>query len=661
MSISSSSHRRPDIQGLRAVAVLAVLVYHLDKSWLPGGFVGVDIFFVISGLLITQVLLRSVAEHGRPQLLKFWVRRAKRLLPNGALVLLAALVGSYFLLPAYRLQGVAQDVQAAATFLANFHFEQRAVDYFHLGDPPSPVLHFWSLAVEEQFYLLFPFLVAATAWGLGSGRIKGAMAVAALAIIVFSFAASLLVLADSQPKAFYQPQYRAWQLAVGSLIACIYDQRLRLPRVVAQSLVWAGSMGIGASLVLIGDDVIYPGGWALLPTISTGALLFALDRASDHPVTKLLGSWPAVKIGDLSYSLYLWHWPVIVFSAAHFAPSTMTNIGNAGLSLLLAYLAFVAFERPIHHAKISRGHFGIPFIAAVTCVLIVWSSAAAFSLIPSRTPPEIRDKIIAATNDLGENYAVGCHLDFDVTVQPACIFGSVESARRVVLFGDSHAAQWFTPLESAASQSGWRLETRTKTSCPPIDVTIWYRPTKSTYDACNVWRQAVLNDLIANPPEVIVVASSSRYNDWIFDPEKSWPADLATAKDLWMNGASTVIHELEATGGSIIWVQDTPKMYTAYKDCLSTEAWDRCGRPRAAALEGLSVNSDILARARVLDLTAELCSEAVCQAAAGREIMYRDEHHLTASYARNYTAQFLSILQSPTAPLSTLSAVSRPH
>lgn len=156
MSSPTSNYRRADIQGLRAFAVLAVLVYHLDNSWLPGGFVGVDIFFVLSGFLITQVLLRDVVEHGRPQFPKFWANRAKRLLPNAGLALVAVLVASYFLLPGYRLQAIAQDVQAAATFLANFHFEQRSVDYFHLGDPPSPVLHFWSLAVEEQFYLLFP-------------------------------------------------------------------------------------------------------------------------------------------------------------------------------------------------------------------------------------------------------------------------------------------------------------------------------------------------------------------------------------------------------------------------------------------------------------------------------------------------------------------------
>ncbi len=583
MNTAISTHRRADIQGLRAVAVLSVLVYHLDASWLPGGFVGVDIFFVISGFLITQVLLRSVDENGRPQLLRFWGSRAKRLLPNAAFVLVAALIGSYFLLPAYRLQSVAQDVQAAATLLANLHFEQRAVDYFHLGDPPSPVLHFWSLAVEEQFYLVFPFIVAASAWLVGRGRVRRVVAVTSLGIIVLSFAASLAVLAENQPKAFYQPQYRAWQLAVGALIACTYDQRNRLPCAVCSGLVWAGAAGLAASLIIISEESPYPGIWALLPTICTGALLTALEGAQDHPVAKLLGTWPAVKVGDLSYSLYLWHWPVIVFSAAHFDQTALTNFGNVCLSFLLAYLAFVAIERPIHQSNLGQLRSGRTVAAAAAYVLVVWSGAAAFSLASMRVASGVEDKIVAATNDLGVNYAVGCHLDFNTIMQPNCIFGAADSGRRVVLFGDSHAAQWFSALEEAARETGWRLETRTKTSCPPIDVTVWYRPTRSTYDECIAWRRAVLDNLISAPPDAIVVASSSRYDGWIFDPVRAAPAGLLQAQKLWADGAAAIIRELAATGASIIWIRDTPEMYTTYKDCLSTEAWERCGRPRTAA------------------------------------------------------------------------------
>lgn len=161
MSAERASHRRGDLQGLRAVAVLAVIAYHFSIPGAPGGFVGVDIFFVLSGFFIIRLLMRDIEEHGGIRLARFWANRAKRLLPNGLLTILAVLIAAVFLLPSYRLPGISEDALSAAAFFANFHFADRMIDYFHLDDPPSPLLHFWSLAVEEQFYLVLPLLITA--------------------------------------------------------------------------------------------------------------------------------------------------------------------------------------------------------------------------------------------------------------------------------------------------------------------------------------------------------------------------------------------------------------------------------------------------------------------------------------------------------------------
>lgn len=303
--------RRADLQGIRAIAVAMVVFYHLDLGWLPGGFVGVDVFFVLSGFLITRLLYVEAAGRGTIDLAGFWLRRARRLLPNAVLTLAFILAATWLLLPPYRWHGISRDVLAAATFLSNFRFSASATDYFHFDDPPTPVLHFWSLSIEEQFYFALPMALFLLLPAIRQRpRLVVSLLLAATGIV--SFAASLWVGSGNQPAAFFGTHTRVWQLAIGGLLGINFDLRQSIPaRAIAS---WAGMAAIVYAAFAFSDTLSYPGLYALAPTLGAALLILGLDAERAAPLRLLLSTLPMRWAGDRSYSLYLWHWPIIIFA-----------------------------------------------------------------------------------------------------------------------------------------------------------------------------------------------------------------------------------------------------------------------------------------------------------------------------------------------------------
>lgn len=646
VGLHASGRSRADLQGLRAVAVLAVIGYHFGIAGMPGGFVGVDVFFVLSGFFITRLLFRDIEEHGRIRLGRFWANRVKRLLPNGLLTILCVLAASILLLPHYRLANISQDALAAAAFFANFHFADRAIDYFHLDDPASPLLHYWSLAVEEQFYVALPLLMTLVAFGT---RIRKRTTIVTLLAVmaVASFAGSLIALEHSQPAAFFQPWYRAWQLACGGLVGMVFDRRETIPQAFRAGGALCGFLAILASIVLLHDDLSYPGPWALGPTLGTAALVFGVDAGRlATPIARFLALPPMVMIGDMSYSLYLWHWPVSIFMAELWPATGEPAFILVGLAVTgaLAAGAYRLVERPIHHWQLPERRLWRPLAwGAGGVVLVAGTSLGATSL--SRTDPAIADLVAKASADLGPNYQNGCHLDLKDVIQPNCRFGQV-GGPRVVLFGDSHAAQWFTPLLKAAAEAGWEMEAWTKTSCPTADVVVWYPLARSIYEQCGEWRAARLREIVKNPPDLVLLGNFTGYYGWIFDERRGRVADRAEAERLWREGMKQTGEMLVAAGIPVVELHDTPRMYTSYKACLSGEPWDRCARPRGEALAGLTspqIDAPLYLR---LDLSDVLCTLKLCPAAIGETILYRDRHHLTATYAASLYPYFAELLVS---------------
>lgn len=635
--------RRRDLQGLRAVAILLVLAYHFKLPGLSGGFIGVDVFFVLSGYFISRILMRDIEVLGRIQFAAFWAARAKRLLPNGLAVLAAILIAAILLLPAHRFPDIADATAFATAFLANFYFADGAIDYFRLGNPPSPVLHFWSLGVEEQFYLALPLFMALVAALFRNSRNAILLMLAAVAAI--SFAGSLIALQHNQPAAFFYPQYRAWQLAVGGLVSLYLERRTNLPPILGAPTAWTGVAAIIFSAVWLTEGTVYPGVLALLPTLGTAALLVGLETVNSTKLHSALASGPMVWIGDLSYSLYLWHWPVVVFTLAIWPDNQLAFALGLPVAFALAAFFYYAIECPFHRLSVGRIGSARVLLGSGTAVLAVFAAAILLQSVAGLTEEEKHAAIKRAQLDLGPNYAQGCHLDYDAQVQPPCRFGERKSQRRVVLFGDSHAAQWFVPIVTAAQNAGWALDVRTKTTCPPADVTIWDSPRKAIYSACNEWRAARLAELAKDPPTAVILTSWSRYQTWLYDPSTGKPVTIDEAENLWRDGYDRTIRSITDLGIAVIEIRDTPEMLPNYLDCLSDNEWASCSRPKDEALAGMASSNANSPPRKIVDLTRNFCDDTSCQAARGNIIIYRDTHHLTASFAGTLYAPFESALR----------------
>ena len=348
---------RPDVEGLRAVAVLAVIGYHAGARWLPGGYVGVDVFFVLSGFLITGLLLDEVRRTGTLSLPRFYARRARRLLPMSALVLVATVALGRFVLAPLDYGEVAGDVRSAALFGANWHFAAGATDYMSDTDR-SPVLHYWSLAVEEQFYVLWPLLIlAAVGWRpaarpwLSTVRRVGAV-VAVLSVASFLLSATTSV--SSGPFAYFGLHARAWELGAGALLAVSLPWLPRLPPAVFLVLGWAGLFAVAIAAVRFDADTVFPGTAALLPVVGTMLLVVAGSQGTGRwGTTSLFSTRPLTYVGRISYAWYLWHWPLLIYAAHRFGTAVASQdetttaprlAGTAVVATVAASFVLAAFS-----------------------------------------------------------------------------------------------------------------------------------------------------------------------------------------------------------------------------------------------------------------------------------------------------------------------------
>lgn len=628
------------IQGLRAVAVIAVILYHLNHALLPGGFLGVDLFFVISGFLITRKLMREAEESGTIDVFAFWGARAKRLLPNALLVLVTVLVATALLLPHYRSASVSTDVTRAALFGSNYLFASRAADYFHFNDSPSPVLHFWSLSVEEQYYFGLPLLLIPLLLCFPKHR-TGASCILLLVAFTVSLIFCLFESQSNPTGAFFHTQSRIWQLALGGIVGINFERIGVIPEVTRAALVYLGGTAFVICAVFYNNDMSYPGAWSIAPTFASALLLIGLSESSR--LAAILSAKPITAIGDRSYSLYLWHWPVLAIAMELWPESSIAEILAVPIFIAIAYVSYAKIEKPIHESK-ALSTLTIP-IAAVN-ILAVCASAFLLASVPAPpTATRRAEAIKTASSDFSRLYTDHCHLTFDETRSPPCVYGKFDSSRTVVLFGDSHAAQWFDALEKAATSAGWKLIARTKSSCPSNDAGMWLAPMKRFYSACDQWRRNVLDELKAIHPNLVIIANSSHYNGFLYDRSANARISQTRSPDVWRKSTLTMIEKLRDIGSPVVTIKDNPRMLDSYKLCLSYS--DACGRARDSAIAGMDLSKDTItnAGARQLDLNDRICDASWCPATINGSIIYQDDHHLTASFAQTFWPDFLNILR----------------
>lgn len=628
------------LQGMRGIAILLVLLNHVSLPGFGGGYVGVDVFFVISGYLIGGLLMRELSTQGRIDLWSFYARRVRRLLPAFAVVLLFVIAVVPWLYAPFEHRELMSSARASALYAANLWFASRSTNYFGGHTEANPLLHLWSLAVEEQFYLFWPLLMLA-AFGLASRDWRRGTAWLLGVAGLLSLAACIVVSQLKLPFAFFLTPMRIWEFVAGMVFALHPELGRRLKPAAVAAIGTAGLAAIAGSTLFFDARLGFPGAWALIPVLGSMALLLVARHPAGNWVGSLLRSRPLNWIGDCSYSLYLWHWPLIIFASLLFPrPGPWLTPALIALSLLLGWLSYRWIELPFKHGLLQG--WSSRRVVAAGLLLCMVTAAAAHALGRVELGAE-QARFLNATKwpEVQEN---GCLAKYDALDQPACEYGSPQAKATLVLFGDSHAMQWFRPLQALATERGWRFVTLTKVQCPALDISVNYQGKNLDYWQCTRWREKMFERLATLKPDLVLVASSSGY---------------AVPGEQWRQGLARTMERLQAQGLKAAYLRDTPFPGFDVPTCLARAAWRAQSADRlcsylqadeqARSKRFFDAESAALADRRVtyLDLSDAICNTPVCPTERDGVIMFLDRNHITMDFAMQLKPQ----LEAQLAPL----------
>jgi len=641
---------RADIQGLRAVASLLVATYHIWFGRVSGG---VDVFFVVSAFLITRSLLRQVDAAGRVDFVAFWGGLARRLLPAAMLVLLTVAVASVFWLPRILWDATIRQTFASIFYVENWQLAYDAVDYLAQGRTATPVQHYWALSTQGQFYLLWPFVVAASvAIAARVGAKARTMLLAAFAaIFVVSFAISIVTTNSNQAFAYFNTFARLWEFCLGAALAALPNIHLR--KEIRAVLGWIGLAGIIACGALFQVSRVFPGYAALWPVGCALLMMIAGNSASRFGVDRLLASKPLVYIGGISYALYLWHWPVLVFYRWG-AESPQVGL-VAGLGILVTGIALAALstrlvENPLRFSalKIATAPRLAAFVFAGICPALLASAAWAGFYVRQKQYDQrpisvdnpdypgalvledgfrytgkpkvpLYPGMLAVQRDWPVIYTDGCYKPDADWQRAHCIYGDRDSTRTLALVGGSHSVHWLPALDIAAKKYGWKIVVHTKSDCLFAD-----QVEDLGYDVwCTQWNERALSILLEDRPQVIFTTAT----------HGSGPAENVPA------GFVSRWRKLQAAGISVIAVRDTPWMDFWVPECLAVRGHDSasCAQTREHVLAATSPLLDVSERppnVSYIDMSEYFCDETTCPPAIGNVIVYWDDSHITSSYSR---------------------------
>jgi len=705
----------PEIEGLRAFAVLSVLLYHAHLGF-SGGYVGVDVFFVVSGFLITGLLLREYETNGRISLREFYGRRARRLLPAAAVVLIATLVLADRLVDPLRAHANAKDTLYAGGFIANFHFASSGSDYFQQGAAPSLLQHWWSLAVEEQFYLVWPGLLVLLWAVFGRGASTARIRISALSLIGALGIASYVIgyrLTSSNPSwGYFATWSRGWELAVGAACAFVWAYRDRFPTAALRAaLGWVGAAMVVYAALRFDESTPFPGTAAWYPVIGTVLIIGSIGTAWGPGL--VLNRAPLQWVGGRSYGLYLWHWPLLMLLEARAEdPSPLARLSVLVVSTAVAAVSYIVIENPIRHLPALRrspawsmslgvGLTGAVMVAGTVGLALsndlgpdtgyvapvlttvgfdpttsapAGTTAPAGATAPEGTqddtgtvapeqtttsaPPtaatyaealarrvatELQPIIQASTENslLPDNvrpplrtvekdrpvlYKNGCMASYSPVTNPECEYGDRSSATSIVLFGDSHTAQWFPGIELAAKRNGWKITALTKSGCPSADVSVT-RFDKPTYPECDKWRKRTMERIIASDADLVVM-TNFRYRG----------SKQRLTAEVWRAALARTIEALQASGKQVLLLSDTPYPGINQSTCALSHrrTLQRCSRPRKDITrpEYVRIEQELAAQYGFMafDTTDWLCTD-MCPAIIGDIAVHNDEDHVGKTYS----------------------------
>jgi peptidoglycan/LPS O-acetylase OafA/YrhL len=621
---------RPELQGLRAVAVALVVVYHVWFNRVSGG---VDVFFLLTGFLLTGQLSRAAAR-GTVPVLRQWARTLARLLPAALVVLLATVVAGVLVLPESRWTQTVREVLASGVLLENWQLVAASTDYAARNDTASVVQHFWSLSIQAQVMLAAPVLMVLVA---RSAAPRAALAVTLGGVAVGSLLFSVVLTALDQPVAYFHTLTRLWEFALGGLLALVID-RVVLPARVRVLLGWVGLVGLVACGLVLQVNSVFPGYAALWPTGCAALVLLAGRTGLPHAADRLLTARPLRRLGDLSYALYLWHWPVLVMTLVFTRSAQLEllpGLAVIGASLVLAVLTHRLVERPLaeREGRWSTGRIVAAGLAVLVAVTAAWQLLAVARTVSDgvvgddRHPGAVSVDVAVAgllpppaavTEDWVRVERWDCaplqQFPTEVCTQPV----DAEPTRRVVLVGDSHVQQFAGALEPIARSAGWQLSVILLGACP--------YSTASEVDpgsqGCLDWGAAAAAEIAALQPDAVVTLASRDVRPGLTEQT---PTGFV---DRWW--------ELNELGIAVLAVRDNPRFDSSPADCLEQlgRRAPECGVPRDAvyAPDPPYLQHDVPPNVSFLDLADVLCGD-VCPAEMGNVLVYMDDNHLTATFA----------------------------
>ena len=623
---------RPDLDGLRAVAILIIIPFHAGWSIADGFFVGLDLFFVISGYLITRNLVRESERTGRIALGSFWGRRVLRLVPAMIVMLLGVLALSALLLSPLQWQTVSADARWTALYVSNVHFAEVTSDYFAANDTKSVLLHTWSLGLEEQFYVLWPLIIAVIAWVAAKRKhLERKFLVGAFALtFAVSFALSVVLSGRAPTTPLMHPYYslptRAWEFAVAALFALAPVPRILERKSVATAAGIVGFVMIGLGMAFYDPSISYPGPWPLLPVTGT-ILIIASGAGFPGGIVPKALSWSiAQRLGRLSYSWYLWHWPLMILAILVTGNhSVWLASAAAAAGLIPAALSYRLVEQPLRFHRAFKGSLprtlalgfgGSLAVIAASILLLRYSDvelnriAAASAVEPGLRLDEVRASV---RDELCPNKEGNAF---------TCTGGDLDSDTVMLVTGDSHTRGWVPVFFKVGEQRGVKVVARWKPACPafPVDTVDFASGGLDT--ACIDHREKTVEMIERLQPDLVVSTTSDDYA-------------LLVRSHAWEAAYREWVTDLQATGVVVGSVYDTPRLPYYALECIAEKGVEACAAPSGPALNYGAALTDAEDRVRkdvgnvpTLDVNDVICDDELCHLVRNGTYVFTDSDHM---------------------------------
>ncbi len=636
---------RTEIEGLRAVAALLVAIYHI---WLGNVSGGVDVFFVVSGFLITTSLLGRVQREGKIDIIDFILGLTKRLFPAAFFVLLVVTVASMLWLPQVQWAQTPQEIFASAFYYQNWQLAFNSVDYLAQNNEASPVQHFWAMSIQGQFYLLWPTVVFGLALimrKLFNMKLKTTLTTVLITVFTASLTYSIFLTSTNQAFAYFHTFTRVWEFALGGIVAVLGSQ-IVLRKSISFIIGWIGLLAIVLCGIILQVSTVFPGYAALWPTLAAIFIILAGNNGGSFGVHRFLSLKPLTKLGNLSYALYLWHWPILVFYFIISDKETVPLLDGLIIiiaSIILSYVTTNLIEKPIRSMKKEspkwkRGSVVIACMVPVVLTASLWANqiskaeAELANLVENEEYPgalevfanNVQEDVpvlptpLQAQNDLPKVYEDECHQSLADSEVIACEYGETDKPEyTVALVGGSHSAQWLPALEEFAQEEKIKIINYTKSACRFTAEEV----NAGTSESCYEWNKELIQTLVSTKPDLVfTTADVGRKAEVPQGFVQQWET---------LNEADIPVFALRDNA----WFEfDVPS-------CVEEKGEDslECALEREKALPSESPFSKletVPANVSYVDLSDYLCDEDYCKPVKGNVLVYRDKHHITATYAR---------------------------